>query len=145
MNYEESKFPKPKRKKKGPAKKKPKAGNYTSRLDALVRRIVRARDQRCVICGSTEALECSHYLGRAKMGTRWDLRNVNLQCAKCHREHHAGNPAYMKFLAKTYGEDIFEELYLQQQDWIQNGGASIHNKEDIYDELMEIWEELRDK
>lgn len=144
MDYSNAKFPKPRKKKKGPAKKKPKASNLTNRLDALVRRIVRARDVCCVTCGSTEALEVSHYLGRAKHGCRWDLRNCNLQCHKCHMEYHAGHPAYMRYMSGKYGDDIFDQLYHQQADWVKNGGASAWNKMEIYDELDKTWQKLKD-
>ena len=142
MDHSNAKIPPPRRKKKGPAKKAPKASNLTNRLDALVRRVVRARDLRCVTCGSQEVLEVSHYLGRASLGVRWDLRNCNLQCHVCHRKFHEGNPAYMRYMASQYGEDIFEELYLQQAEWMKKGGASVVNKMAIYDDLTKAMKEL---
>ena len=142
IDYTGMAHPKPKRKKRnGSAKKKP--GSFTNKLDALVRKVVRARDIRCVTCGSQEGLECSHYLGRAKMGVRWDLDNVNLQCHKCHRDHHAGNPAYMRYMESQYGNDIFEKLYTRQQKWIEGGGASASKKEQILEELTAVWENLK--
>lgn len=138
MDHSNAKIPPPKRKKKGPAKKAPKASNLTNRLDALVRRIVRARDIRCVTCGSAEALEVSHYLGRARHGIRWDLKNCNLQCHACHREYHAGSPAYMRYMASAYGEGVFDELYMKQAEWVRTGGASAVNKMQIYDELTVV-------
>lgn len=142
MDYSQSAIPKPKRKKKGPARKKPKPANQTNRIHALVRKIVLKRDRYCVTCGSTENLEVSHYLGRAKMGVAFDLRNCNVQCHSCHREYHNGSPEYMRYMVATYGEGILDELYQVQADWIKDGGASYQKKQAIYDDLQKVWDEL---
>lgn len=139
MDYSDAMFPK---KRKLPGKKaKKKPSTMTRKLDKLVRMIVRERDGHCVTCGTSENLEVSHYLGRAKLGVRWDLRNCNLQCRKCHMEYHGGSPSYMKYLTTEYGESILDELYEAQTDWIRGGGASAAKKEDILSDLLDVWRE----
>jgi len=135
-------YPKPSKRKK-PAKKK-KGKSTTSRIHALVRKIVMARDQHCVICGSSENLEVSHYLGRAKMGVAFDLDNCHAMCRKCHRLHHDGSPIYMEWMRKEYGDGIFSDLYLKQQKWIESGGANEQIKDKIYHSLHEVWANVQE-
>ena len=113
-------------------KKKTKASSLTRKLDADVRKLVMERDQRCVLCGDTNNLEASHYVGRRNHGVRWDLRNVHTMCRSCHRDYHDNNPAYYRYLRRRYGDYIFEELYLQQKAHIARGGMTAAEKEELH-------------
>ena len=146
MDYSDAKFPKPGKKKKGPAKRKPRPANLTKRLDALVRKIVRARDQGCVTPDKncSGSLEVSHFIGRSNYALRWDLRNCNLQCNWHNRYHDKDREPYRKFLAKKYGEGIFDEFSEITAHWYATGGSSGARKEAIYENLQEIWKEYKD-
>lgn len=84
----------------------------TKQLDDIVRKIVRERDKVCVTCGFSDTLQVSHYISRTHISTRWDLRNCNLQCAKCHlRDFHGGFVLpYQKYLISKHGKKIIETL-----------------------------------
>ena len=125
------KYPKPKRREKD--------STVRNRLDRLTREVVRLRDRFCVICGSMEGLEASHYLGRRNYGVRWDLFNVHLMCKKCHNLHHDGKPVYIKYMMDTYGAWILEEMYRRQNKWrVMTKGEKNERKREIEKELKEL-------
>ena len=117
-------------------KKKPKASSLTRKLDIDVRKLVMKRDKACILCGDTNNLEASHYIGRANYGVRWDLRNVHMMCRSCHRDYHDNNPKYQYYMANKYGDDIFETLYIAQKKHIERGGFTASEKEELHKELI---------
>lgn len=58
--------------------------NTVRPLDVLYSKIIRARDGKCLHCGKTESLQCSHVLPRTFMSVRWDLDNAITLCFRCH-------------------------------------------------------------
>ena len=49
---------------------------------------IRARDKKCVRCGSVKYLTCSHFWARQHKGTRFDPKNcVTLCWMPCHKYH----------------------------------------------------------
>lgn len=87
-------------------------------LDRLTSLIVRARDRRCVTCGTTEDLQCSHYFKRRFLATRWNLTNCNAQCAKENEEHNKSPFRYREYMVKTYGEEALDALFaLRNSVW----------------------------
>lgn len=84
------------------------------KLDNITRDLVFARDGRCVICGSTERLQWSHLITRARYAVRWDLRNSAVMCSACHFRHHRQGPeAYTLWYISTYGLHEYEALVLK--------------------------------
>jgi Bacteriophage Lambda NinG protein len=79
-------------------------------LDKETSRIVRARDRRCVTCGSTRRLECSHFYSRAYVATRFDLRNCNAQCHACNLRHNYDPLPYLNYMQEHYGQEVIDEL-----------------------------------
>lgn len=76
---------------------------------------VRARDGRCVRCGSVQTLQCMHVVSRRFAATRADELNGHTGCATCHRfltenphEHvwffqaYLGKDEYMGLISKAY-------------------------------------------
>jgi hypothetical protein len=106
-------MPKPVPKK--PKKKAEKLSTITNRLDALTSRIVRLRDRRCVVCGSTENLQCGHYLSRVFVNVRWDLRNCNCQCARCNMAHEYNVWPYTTWMLQEYGAGVLTMLSAMAQ------------------------------
>jgi len=74
--------PKPKRKKKDSRAVAQKAADDAFSL------YIRARDKRCVTCGSTDGLQCSHVERRGRHSTRYREENAFAQCKRCHMFHH---------------------------------------------------------
>lgn len=61
-----------------------------TRADTLFSRLIRGRDRRCIVAAwfpdleCSGPLECSHLLGRAHRGVRWDPGNAVAACAFHH-------------------------------------------------------------
>ena len=109
-------------------------------LDVLVSLIVRARDKRCVCCGSMERLTDGHLITRNCKIIRWDLTNNNCQCASCNFTHEFRPERYTEWWIKKYGLDAYEELVAQSKltkKW------TIEELENIKINLKEILEELK--
>lgn len=79
-------------------------------LDINTSRIVRARDRKCVTCGTARNLQCSHFYSRRYLIIRFDLRNCNTMCAACNRRHNEEPSAYLEFMNECYGREVIEEL-----------------------------------
>jgi len=76
----------------------------TKHADDLFSKHIRARDGRCVRCGKTERLQCSHFWNRRKWNTRYDPDNCDTLCWGCHRlweSDKAGN--YRDFMLDKLG------------------------------------------
>jgi len=96
------------------------------KLDILCRKILLIRDLswsncfRCISCGRfypIEQAQVGHYISRRYESYRWDLRNINLQCASCNKWY-AGNPIeYRKALVARYGE---KEVSKMESDYRQS-------------------------
>ena len=80
------------------------------RTDAAFSKYIRARDGACVLCGSVEALQCSHVFTKNAHGSvRWDEMNAHAMCAACHTKHHRSDPgAYIEWMIERYGDAYFE-------------------------------------
>lgn len=101
-------------------KKKTKKQKLIKKLDELVSKIVRKRDTRCLLCGSTENLQVHHYIVTKGHSTkyRWDLRNLITLCYPCHI-HKVHSTASVKYVDAV------------KQSAIMNGIASAEAIEDI--------------
>jgi len=87
-------------------------------LDRVTSLLVRARDGRCVTCGTTEDLQCSHYFKRTFLATRWNLQNCNAQCARENEEHNKNPFRYRKYMVSRIGEDGLDALFkLRNSVW----------------------------
>jgi hypothetical protein len=80
-------------------------------LDKYTSIIVRRRDRRCVTCGSTRNLQCSHFYSRRYLAIRFDLRNCNTMCGFCNKRHNFNPFVYMRYMQKKHGADVVAELH----------------------------------
>lgn len=105
--------------------------------DTAFSNYIRTRDNwTCKRCGKkyeppTNALHCSHFMGRGKEGTRFDPDNCDALCYGCHQyftshpaEHHA-------WQVEKKGQKLVDELRLR---------ASTYKKKDRKMEKL-IWTE----
>ena len=97
-------------------------------LDRVTSVIVRKRDKRCVTCGSSQGLQCSHFYSRRYLAVRFDLRNCNAMCAGCNRLHNRNRKPYEMYMLKRYGAAMIAEL-----DGLRMGLGKVAD-----DELREI-------
>ncbi len=72
---------------------------------------IRQRDGRCVVCGSSLFLGCSHYYGRGIYATRYDPDNCITLCQECHEvwEHEKGG-VYWNYMFAWLGPQRLEAL-----------------------------------
>ena len=97
-------------------KKKPKKVKHKSisklkkDADKIFSLWIRARDKRCVTCGSTKNLQNGHYISRSHSSTRYLEKNNNCQCLVCNIFMKGNYPAYTIYLMRKYGNGIIKEL-----------------------------------
>lgn len=103
-------------------------------LDREVSKKVRARDKKCVTCGTRRNLTCSHYFKRGFMNTRFDLRNCNAQCARCNKLHNRVPWPYRNYMEKKYGQAVIDELFA-----LRNSRAKVETWQmaELLEELIE--------
>jgi hypothetical protein len=95
-----------------------KRAGIKAELDRLTSLIVRARDGRCVTCGTTDDLTCSHYFKRRFLATRFDLTNCNAQCSRCNDRHNQNPFPYRAYMVGLIGESGLDELFeLRNSVW----------------------------
>jgi len=115
--------------------KKTSRGALVRKLDKLVSEMVRVRDAKCVVCGSTYMLQAGHLFTRTSYSTRWDLLNVHVQCAGCNFRHNGDAWPYTNWFIETYGKDKLVELHAKHRtiakfkDW----------------ELQELYNQLKEQ
>jgi len=81
------------------------------KLDSVFSAYIRARDKSCIVCGSTENLQCGHLFSRTNYSTRWDEDNAAAQCRSCNMRHeYDWEPMRAAYVAK-YGQDKYDEVY----------------------------------
>ena len=84
-------------------------------LDRICSQYVRSHG-RCEHCGSKEVLQNSHIIGRKYIKTRFDPRNCQCLCAKCHAIFE-GNPlAFSEFVFASSCGQYTETMQIQAYD-----------------------------
>lgn len=81
-----------------------------AQCDKLISQYVRMRDKRCVVCGSTQNLQCGHLITRRSQSVRFDLRNCNAQCRGCNLLHEYRPERYTQWFINHYGTEVYNEL-----------------------------------
>ncbi len=90
-------------------------------LDPLFSKYIRLKEAvkangyvKCVTCGKirkwNDQMEAGHYVSRDKKPTRYDERNVHVQCKSCNGYHSGELAEYAVYLVSEYGQDILVEL-----------------------------------
>lgn len=73
------------------------------RADALFSQIIRLRDGKCLRCGTTKNLQCSHVINRDHMAHRWDKKSAMTLCYGCHLQWWHKEPLEVhKWLSENY-------------------------------------------
>jgi hypothetical protein len=79
--------------------------------DAVFSRWIRNRDgYKCVICGSTEVVQCGHLIKRGKHATRFNERNCNAQCSRCNLKHNFYPEYYTNWFISHWGVGEYRKL-----------------------------------
>jgi hypothetical protein len=119
--------------------KKVKRSTLKTKLDKVVSLFIRARDKKCVICGSTEGLSNGHVFSRTSLNTRWDITpdgNCHAQCWSCNYRHSSRDSyPYFNWYIKKFGQKKFDELH-------KRFSITTHLKDW---QLVELYEQLKEK
>ena len=118
-------------------------------VQLLFNKAIIERDGKCVICGKTSGLQCSHfYTVGAHSGLRFDPRNAHAMCAGCHLKHHNSDPLmYAKWMQENRPDDLAHITGIKNkpirysQAWL--GGVRHIIKERLWNDLVEYLGELR--
>jgi hypothetical protein len=86
-------------------------------LDDLCRKIVKLRDRKCCVCGSTSYLQTAHFITRSNYAVRWDLDNIWLLCSGCHlmrrNSWHKDPASASEWVRNVLGEDRYNNLRMR--------------------------------
>ena len=83
------------------------------KLDEIVSLIIRNRDKKCVLCGSTDRLTNGHVLPGRYTVLRFDIRldgNCHTQCWPCNYKHVNHQAHYYNWFINKFGLDRWKEL-----------------------------------
>lgn len=123
--------------------KKKGARYWTNKIDKVFHRYIRLRDTNehgygeCITCKTPlhfDRGQAGHFIGRQHKSTRWDERNVNLQCARCNCWGHGEQFLYSKEL----GEELSDELLFLSRQIVKFSEAE-------YEEMYLKFKELHDE
>jgi len=115
------------------------------RADAVFSVWIRARDRRCVTCGATVKLQCSHLIRRGKHSVRFSEVNCHTQCSSCNWKHNYFPEKYTSWLLSTHGELAYLTLVkdaMKLKSWKRYELESIVEKyklpleKEIVDEIL---------
>ena len=102
----------------------------TKKLDILFSQIVRQAGK-CLVCGTSQNLQCCHIISRRYHQVRWDLRNAVAMCRN-HHVYYTYHPLeWDDYIKAEIGEGTFADL---KEKALQYG--KIDHKA-LYEELKE--------
>ncbi len=113
--------------KRSPLKKKSKQKFWTTKkADTEFSKWIRNRDGKCMRCGTTNNLTCSHFWVRQHSSTRYDPDNCVAVCwMPCHKYHWEKEKQgdYRKFMIERLGEEKYKELEIKSRKIYQRSDA----------------------
>lgn len=83
------------------------------KLDDVFSEYIRLRDAdhdglvTCITCGDKHhwtEVDCGHFMSRAHMSTRWELKNANGQCRLCNSTHDGKQEKHAAAINKKHGQ-----------------------------------------
>lgn len=118
---------------------------HKDRIDRVFHEYIRRRDVNsdgygeCISCSKkihfTES-DAGHFISRQHLSTRWDERNVHLQCRKCNRFEYGRQYEY----SVKIGGEIAEELLILSRQIQKFSDAELL---DIYEKFNEKLKDLK--
>ncbi len=117
---------------KGVYKRKITRKGIVRKLDKIVGDIVKKRDKRCVCCTSSYNLQPGHLFSRVGYSTRWDLKNVFVQCQTCNFKHTYDPYPLTNYFLTKFGKKAYDKLHLK---YVIPQRFTTPQLVDLYDEL----------
>lgn len=96
------------------------------KADIAFSRYVRLKAGKCARCGSPVKLnaegdpvshQASHFQGRRKEATRYDLENVDCLCSGCHRHFSAMPYEHVTWQIETKGQDTVNAIIIRSNSY----------------------------
>jgi hypothetical protein len=104
---------------------------------------IRLRDGSCVLCGSTQNLECGHYIGRSNPSVRYHPLNAHCLCHNCNMKDNQDKTPYRQFYLRTYPEGALDELERLSKECVKTTDEDLKQKVKEYEDLVEILKDER--
>ena len=109
---------------------------YKDQLDKVFSEFIRKRDcpAKCFTCYKMldyKTAQAGHYITRGALATRWDERNVQIQCAGDNLYKKGSPDEFALALIEKYGTSILEELNQLKHSQVK------FSKHDLIDKIEE--------
>lgn len=92
------------------ARPQAKRSTLRNKADRAFSIYVRARDKVCQRCGTTEGLQCSHFISRRYLAVRFNPLNAEALCFRCHKFFTERPLEADQRAREQLGEYVYEEL-----------------------------------
>jgi len=127
-------------------KKKPSRSKLVKKLDTIFSQYIRLREAdssgfvECFTCGKRShfksGMQAGHFQSRRHYATRWDERNVQVQCVGCNMFKGGEQFLFAKALDEKYYAGISDELYITAQTIVKFSNLDIELLTTKYQELV---------
>lgn len=105
-------------------------------LDKAFSEYIRARDGKCVTCGSKSNLTCGHLFSRVSYSTRWNPKNAFCQCWACNFKHEYDAYPLMVYAINHLSKDEVDAMH-------QEYSRPIKYKDYQLEEMTEHYKKLK--
>ena len=98
------------------------------KLDKLFSLFIRKRDSNlfgigeCITCGRInhyKKMDAGHYIKRQHLATRYDEKNVNLQCKRCNAFEQGNNEVYRRKIDLKWGDGTADTLEMKKHNKVK--------------------------
>ena len=121
--------------------RKPSRKTLITKLDRVFSEYIRRRKANndiaeCVTCGKKDHwknLQAGHFMSRKHYATRWDERNVEVQCVGCNVYRYGEQYKFSKYL----GDDLADELLALSRETRKFSNIDIEEMIEQYCEKIE--------
>lgn len=123
------------------SRKKSDRTRLVEKLDRIFSKYIRLRDKQCVVCGSTDRLQCGHLLSKMSYSTRWSEVNASTQCGHCNIVHNTNPGPYMLWFIDNHGKKELHKLTKEYSSHKKFSNKNIKELIDIYTEKVRRFKE----
>lgn len=124
-------------------KKKPTRSKIVKRLDSEFSKYIRNRKSvsgiaECYTCGKKDHwknLQAGHFQSRRHYSTRWDITNVQVQCAGCNIFRSGEQYKFSRQLDKDYGLGTSDELHSKASQTVKFSNQDLLDMLEYYKSL----------
>lgn len=101
----------------------------------------------CVTCGRKgywRSMQCGHFVKRVHLATRWDERNVGVQCWRCNETLDGNLEAFEAVIVKAYGQAVVDDLKARRHWRVKLDRAAVNMMIAEFREKFRALPKLRD-